>query len=302
MDFDLENPLTTTEGCQNCCSFEALFANESDHMPSNSLFLSSNSHEELRISLRRQVFSLISQAHYCYNVDPFVTYLAVNYVDRFITKTKNLKQNRWIVEIFAISSLSLAAKMMNTDISDSLSNLQRNEGCFFEFQSIHRMEALILTTLSWRMRSITPFSFFNFFISMFEIKDSSLIQALKLRASHIIFNSHHEMKLLEHKPSVIAASALLCATHELIPAEFSSFEAGIISCQYVNNEGLLKCLSVMRDMEEGCGALLSSSTLTPWSVLDQHYEASEEGDSVKRRRLNDFCSDGMYQFSQIQHC
>lgn len=64
----------------------------------------------------------------------------------------------------------------------------------------------------------------------------------------------------------------------------------------------MKCLSVMRDMEEGCGALLSSGMLTHWSVLEQHYEASEEGDSVKRRRLNDFCSDGMYQFSQIQHC
>lgn len=34
------------------------------------------------------------------------------------------KQNRWITEILAISSLSLAAKMRNTDISTSLTNLQ----------------------------------------------------------------------------------------------------------------------------------------------------------------------------------
>lgn len=71
---------------------------------------------------------------------------------------------------------------------------QKEEGFVFHPQEVHRMEALILATLNWRMRSITPFSFLNFFISLFKIEDASLIRALKLRASDIIFNSNHGTK------------------------------------------------------------------------------------------------------------
>lgn len=53
------------------------------------------------------------------------------------------------------------------------------------------MELVILGALNWRMRSITPFPFLHFFISLAEIKDQSLKQALKERASEIIFNAHN---------------------------------------------------------------------------------------------------------------
>jgi len=43
-----------------------------------------------------------------------------------------------------------------------------------------------------------------------------------------------EIKLLEYKPSIIAASALLSASHELFTLQFTSFKASILSCEYVN--------------------------------------------------------------------
>lgn len=67
MEFDLENPLTMSEDSQDD-TVEALFANESDHMPSSrSLFISDDDDDDvddLRFFLRRQVFSLISQVIY----------------------------------------------------------------------------------------------------------------------------------------------------------------------------------------------------------------------------------------------
>lgn len=70
---------------------------------------------------------------------------------------------------------------------------------------------------------------------------------------------------------------------------------------------MLKCLNVMEervttiDVEcEVRSRAVSSCTLTPKSVLDQHH--TSEADSVKRRRLNDFCSERTYHFSQIQQC
>lgn len=43
-----------------------------------------------------------------------------------------------------------------------------------------------------------------------------------------------EMKVLEYKPSIIAASALLCASQVLFPMEFPCFRAAIASSEYVN--------------------------------------------------------------------
>lgn len=138
---------------------------------------------------------------------------------------------------------------------------QKDEGFIFDAQRIHRMELLILSTLNWRMRSITPFSFVYFFISLFELKDPALTKALKDRATELIFKARDgkigyrffklifeearflrniivvyiaEIKLLEYKPSIIAASALLCASYELFPLQFSSFKAAISSCEYIN--------------------------------------------------------------------
>lgn len=65
---------------------------------------------------------------------------------------------------------------------------------------------------------------------------------------------------------------------------------------------MLKCLNVMEEMvttDVEC-EVGSSCTMTPKSVLDQRH--TSEADSVKRRRLNDFCSERTYHFSQIQQC
>jgi cyclin D6 len=73
---------------------------------------------------------------------------------------------------------------------------QRDEGHIFDAQAISKMELLILDALDWRMRSMTPFPFLDFFLSLFELKDPPFIQALKCRASEIIFHAHNGTKLL----------------------------------------------------------------------------------------------------------
>ncbi|TXG72763.1 hypothetical protein EZV62_001342 [Acer yangbiense] len=107
--------------------------------------------------------------------------------------------------------------------------------------------------------------------------------ALKERAIEIIVRAHNEIKLIEFKPSIIAASALLLSSHELFPLQFSAFKASISSCEY---EKLLKCFDTMQEMvemEEGFDSMsmsMSSSTRTPVSVLD--YKCSSKS-SVSQR-------------------
>ncbi|XP_060188520.1 putative cyclin-D6-1 [Lycium barbarum] len=264
MKFDLEYPLNEKND-----AVSVLFDAESDHMPSLFYFKST----DVRFSIRHQSFTLISQAQFTYNVDRFTAYLAANYIDRFLSKQVVLENKPWIARILVIASLSLAAKMRNINLSLSHiinpisdSNRDEDEGLIFDLQSVHRMESLILTTLNWRLRSITPFAFLQIFNSLFELSDVSLSQSLEVRASDIILSSHYEIKLLEYKPSVLAASAFLCAAQELIPHQVSYFLDAIYSkSQHIYKEELLNCWSIMRKItiDE-----VSSSSLTPNSVLD----------------------------------
>ncbi|XP_009605565.1 putative cyclin-D6-1 [Nicotiana tomentosiformis] len=300
MEFDLENPLTGFEE-HHFDAVSALFASESDHMPSFLAFKST----DVRFCLRRDSLSLISQTQSAYKFDRYMAYLAVNYIDRFLSEQVVTENRPWIVRILVIASLSLAAKMTNFNLS--LSDIQRDVGVIFDAQSIPRMESLILTTLEWRLRSITPFSFLHFCMSLFQLGDSSLTQPLKRRASDIIFSTQYETKLFEYKPSIIAASALLCAADELIPLRFSSFLAAISECQYLTKEELMNALAVIREMLiEGRESTVDK--LTPKSVLECECTTSEcekptnlDGDSMKRRKLNDF-RDETFRISHIQRC
>ncbi|XP_041991653.1 cyclin-D4-2-like [Salvia splendens] len=72
--------------------------------------------------------------------------------------------------------------------------LQDNDGgLIFNSATIKRMEMLILGALKWRMRSVNPFSFLNYFVSLFDFGDAErLIQSLKNRGAQIIFKSQHD--------------------------------------------------------------------------------------------------------------
>ncbi|XP_049396459.1 putative cyclin-D6-1 [Solanum stenotomum] len=304
MKFDLENPLTAFDGHDDNDAVSALFAAESDHTP---FFKSTDVHS----SIRNHCFTLISQAQFSYDIDRFTAYLAVNYIDRFLSKQVILENKPWIVRILVTASLSLAAKMRNINnlsISNNSSmdqSEQRNdEGLIFNLQSVHRMENLILTTLNWRLRSITPFALLQFFNSLFELSnDQSLSQSLEDRASDIIFSSHYEIKLLEYKPSILAASAFLCAAHELIPQQVPFFLVAINSkCGHIYKEEVLNCWSVMREIT--VDEVVSFSSLTLNSVLDQEC-TSENADrnNSKKRRLNNFRNNQTFyiSLSQVQH-
>ncbi|KAI9075295.1 hypothetical protein K1719_042700 [Acacia pycnantha] len=307
MEFDLENPFADSPSD----SLSSLLLTESDHLPS----LQS---PHFHLSLRNHVFSLISQLPCTF--DPLLSYLAINYLDRFLANQVSLEQKPWTFKLLAISCLSLAAKMLRTEfsITDVQAFLKQGDGgVIFETQTIQRMEALILGALQWRMRSITPFSFIPFFISLFMLKDPPLRQVLKDRAAQIIFKSQREIKLFEFKPSIIAASALLYASHELFPFQYPCFLAAVSDCPYVNKETMLQCYSVIRDIAmEGYESVLDmvSSSDTAVNVLDHHFLSSEsertdgnpaaattlrQEKDLKRRKINDYGDNLTVHISQV---
>uniref|UniRef100_A0A1D1YYH1 Putative cyclin-D6-1 n=1 Tax=Anthurium amnicola TaxID=1678845 RepID=A0A1D1YYH1_9ARAE len=289
MEFDLEDPLAGAWEDDELATVEpyrsdsatALFAAEADHLCSPVKIAAD-------APLRRDAVSLLlllAQGSCC--LDPFVVYLATNYVDRFLSREAIPRDKPWIVRLLAIACLSLACKMKKADFSVADSQAAE-EGIIYDGHTIRRMELLVLRALHWRMRSITPFSFLRFFLALFRPADPPLLAALKARASEIVFWAQNEMKLLDYKPSVVAASALLTASHELFPVQFPSFRSAISSCPYVNKEEVWDCCVAMEELAAAMGgcdataAAASSCCDTPVTVLRRQHRhcSSSESEST----------------------
>ncbi|XP_009353212.2 putative cyclin-D6-1 [Pyrus x bretschneideri] len=309
MDFDLENPLTISHDFQPE-TITSLFAIESDHMPSET-YLQSLKARNFDISIRREAIASISQL--CCNSDDLLLYLAVNYLDRFLSCQGVLQPKPWLIKLLAITCISLASKMRKSEFS--LLDVQGDGGIIFDTQTIQRMELLILGALKWRMRSITPFSFMSFVISLFKLEDPPLLHALKARATQIIFKSQKDVELLAFKPSIIAASAVLSASDALLPMQFPCFKKALSNCSYVNKENMLQCYRAMQDIVvDGFDSVLErvcSSFVTPATVLDHTFSSSAESGKttvtsiatlrlerdLKRRKNSEYCKDHRLQIS-----
>ncbi|PQM41394.1 putative cyclin-D6-1 [Prunus yedoensis var. nudiflora] len=261
MELDLENPLTISHDIHSD-TLTSLFSLESDHMPSETYFQTLQA-RDFGISIRREAIASISQL--CCNYDNLLQYLAVNYLDRFLSCQGMLQPKPWLIKLLAISCVSLAAKMKKAD---------------------------------------------------FSLAD---VQALKARAAQIIFKSQKDVELLGFKPSIIAASALLFASHELFPMQYPCFKKALSNCSYVNTENMLQCYSAMQDIvADGFDSVLEmvSSSVTAANVLDHNFSSSAESGKttvtgmttlrlerdMKRRKISEYCKDHRVQISQIQNC
>jgi len=77
------------------------------------------------------------------------------------------KGKSWVVPLLSIACLSLAAKMEEC-VVPPLSEFPSEE-CKFDGNTIQRMELLILSTLEWRMSSVTPFAYLSHLTSKLQI-------------------------------------------------------------------------------------------------------------------------------------
>ncbi|KAK6785051.1 hypothetical protein RDI58_018506 [Solanum bulbocastanum] len=279
MDYDLENPLPFSHDED---TISPLFNIETHHMPSKT-YLQILINSDFLINIREATISIILQISQSFD-SPFLSYLAINYLDRFLSFHSIPDVKPWILKVIAASCVSLAFKMKKTEYS--VTDIQQDGGTIFDIETIKRMELLILGGLKWRMRSITAFAFINFFVSLFKFKDLPLQQALKARATEIIFTAQNEIKILQFKPSIISASALLSASHELFPLQFSCYKTAILNCSYVHKDDLLSCYDVMQEIaKKEYESILEmvSSTSTPVNVQmswSSDNEPIEEDSSV----------------------
>ncbi|KAH7688804.1 cyclin D1/2/4 plant protein [Dioscorea alata] len=196
---------------------------------------------------RQNSVSWILKVQAFYHFQPLTAYLAVNYMDRFLSSHTLPQVNGWPLQLLAVSCLSLAAKMEETHVP-SLVDLQVEDAKFvFESRIIRRMELLVLTALKWRLRSVTPFTFIDFFA--YKVDPSGLyIRYLVSHATQIILSTIIDVDFLNQCPSSMAAAAIICAASESQHLNFINPSMAVKWCIGLTREGINKCYRLMQEV------------------------------------------------------
>ncbi|CAA2963532.1 cyclin-D5-1-like isoform X1 [Olea europaea subsp. europaea] len=189
--------------------------------------------------------------HFC------TAYLSLIYFDGFFLRRLIDDGKLWAIRLLSVACLSLAAKMEEHKIP-ALSEYHVDD-YNFEGNAIQRMELLILHTLEWKMSSITPFAYLHYFTT--KLCGECSHKEMVIRAIELIFAIIKEINVVQNRPSIIAAAAVLAAyDSQLTNNELEIKMNTISSWGSLEKEHIFSCYSLLQEI-----GMLESNT--PNSVV-----------------------------------
>ncbi|KAI4314282.1 hypothetical protein L6164_027207 [Bauhinia variegata] len=210
-------------------------------------YLSRFQSHSLDASAREESVAWILKVHAYYGFQPLTAYLSVNYMDRFLESRQLPHTNGWPLQLLSVACLSLAAKMEEPLVPSLLDLQVEGAKYIFEPRTIRRMEFLVLGVLDWRLRSVTPFSFLDFFACKLD-STGTFSRFLISRATKIILSNIQEASFLAYWPSCIAAAAMLCAANEIPNWSFVKPEHAESWCEGLRKEKIIGCYELMQEL------------------------------------------------------
>ncbi|TXG59940.1 hypothetical protein EZV62_014513 [Acer yangbiense] len=193
----------------------SIFNSEVDQMQSAQLLAKFRKLPEL-VSARQEAIKWMLKVHNHYRFKPETSYLSVNYLDRFLLSHSFPAGKKWLWQLLSVACLALAAKLEETSVP-LLLDLQIMEPNFlFKPKTVQRMELLVMATLKWRLRTITPFDFLHFFVHKLSRltpqRNGFSTNCLISSASDVIIRTCKVIDFLDYHPSTIAAAVVIWAT------------------------------------------------------------------------------------------
>lgn len=253
--------------------------------------------QSLDASAREESVAWILKVQAYYNFLPLTSYLSVNYMDRFLYSRRLPDNNGWPWQLLSVACLSLAAKMEETVVPSLLDLQAEGAKYIFETKTIRRMELLVLSVLDWRLRSVTPFSFIDFFACKLD-PTGTFMGFLISRATKIILSNIQEASFLEYRPSSIAAAAILCAANEIPNLSLVNPEHAESWCDGLSKEKIISCYRLMQrlvlnDSRRKQPKVIPQLRVTIRARMRSSCDSSSSSSSsssptYKRRKLNNY--------------
>ncbi|KAI3972766.1 hypothetical protein MKX01_019424 [Papaver californicum] len=229
-----------------------LIDSEINHIPLSDYLQRIRDHSIDPIS-RQDAINWILKVHEHYHFRSVTAYLSLNYLDRFLSSYPLPDGNGWPLQLLSVACLSLAAKMEEMEVPH-LIDLQILEPKFvFNSSMVLRMELLVMSNLKWRLRSVTPFDFLDYFVS--KLPSSCFGSSSRnvfftrtfSRASDLIFNTIRVTDFLSYSPSIIAAAAVVLASGGGIDLSVAEDQKSVTYYDKVSKEVVRGCHQLMKE-------------------------------------------------------
>uniref|UniRef100_A0A7N1A9X7 Cyclin D3 n=1 Tax=Kalanchoe fedtschenkoi TaxID=63787 RepID=A0A7N1A9X7_KALFE len=236
-------------------------------------------------------------ARHCFSAA--TTVLAVDYFDRFMARQRDKPDKPWMVQLTAVTCLSLAAKVEETQ-APLLLDLQVEGAKFvFEPKTIQSMELLVLLTLQWRMHPVTPLSFIDHVTRRLGLKPHLQVDFLN-RCHRVLTSIIPDSSWALYPPSALASATMLhvidllddeeCCSDSIIEHQNQLFRALIT----INKDKVSECYKLIHDLNISCGhRKRKGSTLqilsgSPKAVIDAYLMVMSDSSNdspLKRARF-----------------
>lgn len=185
-----------------------------------------------------------------YSFSQITAVLAVNYLDRFLGSFDLKREKPWMTQLAAVASLSLAAKVEETQVP-LLLDLQVEETRYvFEAKTIQRMEILVLSTLQWKMNPVTPISFIDHFTRRLGFKNYFCSEFLS-RCECLIVSLISDSRFMRFLPSVLATATMLHIINTIDPCSETEYQNQLLSNLKIDKDQLDDCVKLISDSTTG---------------------------------------------------
>ncbi|KAL3630492.1 hypothetical protein CASFOL_023476 [Castilleja foliolosa] len=231
---------------------------ESEHLPRDDYLMRLRT-GELDMGLRREALDWMVKACAHHNFGELCLYLAMSYLDRFLSVYNLPGGKTWAIHLAAVTCLSLAAKIDEVNVPNTV-NLQAGEPKFlFEGKTIKRMEILVLNYLKWHTKPHTPLNFVEYFLRRMNDDIETPQGPLITRSIQIILSTIKGIDFLEFKPSELAAAVAVFVSSE---KRAMDIDKTLSSFLIIEKGRVMKCLELIQDLISKCGTACSSLSTT----------------------------------------
>ncbi|KAL3614244.1 cyclin [Castilleja foliolosa] len=198
---------------------------------------------------RKEAVEWVLKINAHYGFSALTAILAVNYLDRFLFTLCFQKDDKqpWMMQLLAVTCLSLAAKVEETHVPLLLDLQVEDAKYLFEAKTIQRMELLVLSGLKWRMNPVTPLSFLDHIIRRLGLKSYTHWDFLR-SCENLLLSVIPDPRLMNYLPSVLATATMLHVIHQVEPSNAVVYENQLLGVLKINKEEVDDCYEIISDV------------------------------------------------------
>lgn len=210
-------------------------------------------------------------AHYGFTA--LTAILAINYLDRFLSSLHFQRDKPWMIQLAAVTCLSLAAKVEETQVPLLLDLQVEDTKYVFEAKTIQRMELLVLSTLQWRMNPVTPLSFLDHIIRRLGLKTHLHWEFLR-RCERLLLSVVADSRFVGYLPSVLAAATMLHVIHHVDPCNSTEYQNQLLGVLNLNREKVKDCYELIGELASNASCCFNGQQNNPHKRKHQQIPSS----------------------------